>query len=243
MQIENNLTIYNSNPDCKELKPVIFYIEDKSNYNYKLYKQLNYPCVVTSINSHNDLNIFLILVCALLMVVTLFSFNYKQLIFMSVVDLFFMFLLLLFNILNTSGIASIDEIRKQMAWVYQHIEHYGGDKNNTMVFGNYYGAQIGSLMTFDWIKGFIGCNGIYSDKRLNRLTSSYNLFPIYNVKNETPPHLLLNMETNESLKKHTLDYHFALLSKTIYVKTIYFTCSSQIIPAIDDFISNVKKCE
>ncbi len=251
MEIYKNLTLYNMNKD-KSLKPIVFFIEDKSIYSYPFYKELNCICAVTCWNESNqELNTYLILLCALFLTISVFSQICEQLIILSIIDMFLFFTFLLFNVLSSNHCKSMNEILKQIEWVYNNIEQYGGDKNKIIIIGNYYGAQIGSLIVTndyyltqvkipkDCLKGFIGCNGIYSDKRLQRPKTCYELFPIYNITNKTPPHLLLNIENNVHLKKHTLDYHFALLSKSIYVKSIYFSKYKPMIKEMEEFIQDI----
>ena len=46
----------------------------------------------------------------------------------------------------------------------------------------------------------------------------HDAFPIYHCHPTNPPHLLINGNVDYSLKRHTLDYCFALREQGVYVK-------------------------
>ncbi len=88
----------------------------------------------------------------------------------------------------------------------------------------------------DGLKACVSVSGVYSDVRLREtgmgsklLTNVfgdrkvyYDAFPIYNVKKTTVPFLLINAGLDIGLKRHTLDFHYALRHAGTYVRTEYF---------------------
>ena len=142
----------------------------------------------------------------------------------------------------------IQDVAQSVAWVQKHIAEYEGDANSIFVMGHSAGGHLATLLCtneyylqaaggqLDRIRGCISLSGVYSDKRLQEtnigkqlLVNSfgdrkvyYDAFPIYNISDRTPPMLLINAGHDISLKRHTLDFHYALKQNGVYVETVYF---------------------
>lgn len=140
------------------------------------------------------------------------------------------------------------DIADSFKWTVENIEKHEGNKDLIFVMGHSAGGHLASLLSTNtyyiesknvdpsYIKGCIAVSGVYSDKRLqsnrlgrNILTNTfgsknqyYDAFPIYNVKEETPPFLLLNAAYDITLKQHTLDFHYTLKQNDVFVETVYF---------------------
>jgi uncharacterized membrane protein len=246
-------------------KTVVFYIHggawhigtrDNSEEACRNFASMGYICAATSYSLTNatqqDIYTIMIVIGGLLMFLSAFSNNKIQLLFMSVVDVFFLFLLMSIIIFQPNGIVQhpkhVFDVGKQLKWVYDHISEYGGDPNKIIICGHSAGAHIGALLCTNMyffhelniptnaIQCFIGISGIYSDKRLfdmpggskllwavfGQRENYYDAFPIYHVSPNTVPHLLLNAGWDGNLKRHTLDYHMTLLQKLVFVETVYY---------------------
>jgi acetyl esterase/lipase len=140
------------------------------------------------------------------------------------------------------------DVAKNFQWTLEHVAEYGGDPTRICVMGHSAGGHLASLLSTNFtylesvgvsstaIKGCISVSGVYSDKRLKEtkvghqlLTNAfgyrlhyYDAFPIYNITEKTPPFLLINAGMDISLKRHTLDFHYALRQAGVFVDTIYF---------------------
>ena len=141
------------------------------------------------------------------------------------------------------------DVARALRWTVDHCAEYHGDVNRIYVVGHSAGGHLATLISTNrfWlehegldlsvIKGCVGISGVYSDQRLmethigrqllfnsfNHREKYYDAFPIYNVDSLTPPHLLINGGHDISLKRHTYDYHFALLEKGVFSQVEYFS--------------------
>lgn len=190
---------------------------------------------------------------AVLMFLATFSQTFEQLAFVTVMLMLF-FVVFIATVLSQVPVLYLDqvhEVSKQLKWVYENVDAYGGDPEKIIVCGNGIYGHLATLLATNEhfatshdnapefktrIKGCVAINGIYSDKRLleskvgTRLLRSsfgtrdhyYDMFPIYNIQETTCPHLLINLENDHVLNKHTLDYHTSLLIKGVFVETCYF---------------------
>jgi len=142
----------------------------------------------------------------------------------------------------------IMDVAKNFKWTVENIHKYGGDPNRIYVAGHSAGGHLASLLSTnsaflraegvepDRIKGCISFSGVYSDKRLQETglgkqflknafgnrKQYYDAFPIYNISGESPPFLLVNSGMDISMKRHTLDFHYALRQAGVFVQTTYF---------------------
>ena len=142
----------------------------------------------------------------------------------------------------------VHDVAKSFQWTVKNISKFGGDPNNIIVMGHSAGGHLATLLSTNtyflnnlnihpsYIRGCVSMSGIYSDERLKEVpmgkfllhnafgkrATYYDAFPIYNITNTTPPTLLINGRLELGLKKQTLDYHYALKQKGVYVETAYF---------------------
>jgi acetyl esterase/lipase len=260
--VTNSIDLYIPN---KTNGIVVFYIHggawhigtrDNSETACKSLSERGYICAATSYSLTNatqqDIYTVMIVIGGLLMFLSVFSNNKEQLLFMSIVDILFLFLLMSIIIFQPNTIVRhpkhVLDVTKQLKWVHENVANYGGDPNKIIICGHSAGAHIGALLCtnqyflnelqipMQCIRGFIGLSGVYSDKRLFEMPGGkkllyavfgirenyYDAFPIYHVSNSTVPHLLLNAGWDGNLKRHTLDYHMTLLQKLVYVETVYY---------------------
>jgi acetyl esterase/lipase len=145
--------------------------------------------------------------------------------------------------------AHVHDVAKSFQWTVKNISKFRGDPNNIIVMGHSAGGHLATLLSTNtyflnnlnihssYIRGCISMSGIYSDERLKEVpmgkfllhnafgkrATYYDAFPIYNITSTTPPTILINGRRELGLKKQTLDYHYALKQKGVYVETVYFS--------------------
>lgn len=201
-------------------------------------------------NFHTEIVIISVLV--LIMLLTIISHNYYQLssVWLLALPLILLELYVHYNGSNTPKWFHpyhIEDVARNLKWIYNNINKYNGDYNKIVVMGHSAGAHLATLLSTNLfflhqqhlpnnvIKGCIGISGIYTDKRLSQfwygmlLRNSvfgssgvyYDSFPIYNVGSYTPPTLLLSADNEMGLKRQTYDYHYTLKQKGVWVRTIH----------------------
>jgi acetyl esterase/lipase len=140
------------------------------------------------------------------------------------------------------------DVARNFQWCYENIADFRGDPENIVVMGHSSGAHLAALLStnsvylesvglsLEKIQGCISVSGVYSDHRLRETyfgqkilksafgqrSSYYDAFPIYHITEKTPPFLLLNAGMDISLKRHTLDFHYALRQRGVFVETDYY---------------------
>jgi hypothetical protein len=228
-------------------QPVVIYINE--GYRYQSKKPCNLlsekgfvtvDCSYPKLNYEKECESLLFFIVSILSVLTMLSQNIFQISFAFVLFLIFSMILILVHTENppkaydySKSIRNVKDLAKKMKWVVDNISEYNGDKDKIYLVGcegvlatlistnNYFLNSNG--LSLDSIKGVISLNGIYSDKRLDMISSKkhYSEFPIYNITTNTPPTLLI-VNRDISAKKHCLDYHYALKQSGIYVETAVF---------------------
>jgi acetyl esterase/lipase len=152
------------------------------------------------------------------------------------------------NTTKTEHPQHILDVARNFQWCYENIAEFQGDPENITVMGHSSGAHLAALLStnsvyleslglsLSKIRGCIAVSGVYSDQRLKenylgqeilksafgQRSNYYDAFPIYNITEKTPPFLLLNAGMDISLKRHTLDFHYALRQRGVFVETDYF---------------------
>jgi acetyl esterase/lipase len=122
--------------------------------------------------------------------------------------------------------AFVEDGAKALAWVYGHIEDYGGDRDRIFVAGHSAGAHIGALLAADphylgrevlnrsaVIQGFAGLAGPYaftpSDPDLVDMFGPPENYPAMQVTTfidgTQPPMLLLHGGSDTTVKRYNLD--------------------------------------
>lgn len=142
----------------------------------------------------------------------------------------------------------IMDVARAFKWTHDNISKFGGNPDGIFTMGHSAGGHLASLLSTNFhyledlgvnpraIKGCISVSGVYSDKRMQQTRLGrqllmnafghrehyYDAFPIYSITKDTPPFLLLNAGMDISLKRHTLDFHYALSQQGVFVETQYF---------------------
>ncbi len=128
------------------------------------------------------------------------------------------------------------DVARATAWAKKHVDYNG----SIYLMGHSAGAHLASLLGVhsDYrkgleqdIRGVICLAGVYNPARLRAVTvgkllhfevfggEEEDAFPIYHVKPDSPPHLLLNASDDMSLKRHTLDYFMTLREAGVFVRS------------------------
>jgi hypothetical protein len=185
----------------------------------------------------------MITVGGFMMVLSTLSYEPEQLAFSSAILVLFLVVMLAMVVAQDMPTTlpqkqQVFDTSAHFKWCYDHIHEFGGDVSRIIICGEHSGAHIGALLTTNpyfldsvglsasCVKAFAGINGFYSDKRLTQQRlhalfgtreTYYDMFPVYNVSNGTKPHLLVS----KTKCAHVLDYHYALMTKSVFVKTVY----------------------
>jgi acetyl esterase/lipase len=199
-----------------------------------------------------ELEMVLISIVTILTLLTVASQTLAQMVFMLSVMFFTLIIfLLLWTCLSNDQIKHPDHIQDvadSFKWTVENVKQYGGDPDKICIMGHSAGGHLATLLSTNTyflenigvdptkIKGCISLSGVYSDERLKSMPGGlqllqnafgkrdnyYDAFPIYNISQSTPPTLLINAGLDIGLKRHTLDYHYALKQAGIYINTVYF---------------------
>lgn len=131
----------------------------------------------------------------------------------------------------------LEDVDRALRWVDRSIHKYGGDKSRIILLGHSAGAHLVSLLaskesSSKHVLGVVCVSGVYSYARMKEVSYGEHLtryafgkrddyiknFPIHNISEWTPPHLLLNATDDMSLIRHAWDMMAAMRAKGKYVK-------------------------
>lgn len=131
----------------------------------------------------------------------------------------------------------LEDVDRALQWVTRNIHKYGGDPRRVILLGHSAGAHLVSLLASKEsssknVLGVVCVSGVYSYARMKEISYGEWLtrcafgkrddyiknFPIHNISEWTPPHLLLNATDDMSLIRHTWDMMAAMRAKGKYVK-------------------------
>jgi acetyl esterase/lipase len=201
--------------------------------------------------SNESIHYFTLLVSVTMLALIISAENSREKIFITMMLLVFLSLIVVFSYIPRPKIQHPDhilDIVKSYKWINENIHLHGGNPKNVFLVGHSAGAHLASLlvsnssyllsegMTNEHIKGCVAISGVYSDKRMQespiekhllwnvfgKKNSYVDAFPIYSVDENSPPFLLLNAGYDWNLKKHTMDFHYTLRQRGVYVETCYF---------------------
>lgn len=138
----------------------------------------------------------------------------------------------------------VSDISQCIQWTRDNAAAYGADPKSLFLIGHSAGGfLVTSVVTQksfgcqELVRGVIGISGVYSQFRLadvfcgkcllstvfsDSTEIQRHYFPINNVTSSVPPHLLINANSDHTLKQHTLDYSVALHTKNVQVQTCVF---------------------
>lgn len=138
----------------------------------------------------------------------------------------------------------IEDVIKALDWVEHHIDRYGGDPNCLFLLGHSAGAHLVSLLAIRRtlnrpdhpLRGVVCISGVYSYSRMQQVTMGewlvrcafgkqddyVHVFPLFNVHQDLPPHLLMNADWDLTLQRHTWDMHMTLQQHGVFVRSEHF---------------------
>ena len=155
---------------------------------------------------------------------------------------------------SSSHIRHATDVSQAILWVQRNIHFYGGDPSNMFILGHSAGAHIAALIATnksylgrlklgpEVVKGVIGISGPYNDYRLWQVPlgsplfytvfgfrqNYHKYFPIYEVQDRCPPHLLICAERDYTLINHASDYQKRLVECNISVESYILTDSNHL---------------
>jgi len=141
----------------------------------------------------------------------------------------------------------VEDLACVMKWVGRNAGVHSMDPSRTVLLGHSAGAHLVTLLATNnaflrrfgvnpsTIRGVVALSGVYSDKRLQEVPGGQEIldnvfgasgkhyrdcFPIYHCLPTSPPHLVCVSELDFWLKKHALDYVYALQQQGVYVESV-----------------------
>lgn len=234
ISVHDKIDIYT--PDVIEREYMIFGVSLNRELCEDLYLQ-GYVCCnhnLSSCVSSTSNNTTVLVLAGALAILSACSTTMPQLMFTSVMTVFMLLIFVGLIALSHTSTCMLypTDIHKTVESLKWCIDNMGC--KNVVVYGQGWGAHIATLIATNryflsdskCIKACIGIDGFYSDKRLpvdilhtsfGARSEYYDAFPLYNVSATTPPHLLVHSRPDPS----GFDYHFELMQKGIFVKTVY----------------------
>jgi acetyl esterase/lipase len=145
--------------------------------------------------------------------------------------------------------AQIEDAAAAFAWVYKHIDSYGGDPSRIYLVGHSAGGHLVALLALDSqylkkleipesaIHGVAALSGIYDVSRIG-LFGDYgrDASPIQHLRSGAPPFLITYCQWDyEGLPRQARDFAAALKSKFVPAKLVYVPGKSHISEIVDAF--------